>query len=274
MSVITEFLGDDGATRANFNSKIQQANAGFDSFGNNILACTTSGTVHALTGLAATAGIVSCIFKADANYVAGNTFTVGGTSYIIVTSGGDALRSGAFLNGDIVSIKLDITNTKLYIRQENPDQVGALSKSLTAINISTDTVLTADQSGSPIGVQGICTITLPLPSTKSMFDFHTNAAFSLITPSGNIYDELRWLAGTSALSIPSGMHFRIFADGANWLIDGGNDAHYACFASPSWSPTNSVPCLVNNLVLPYRTSTIPTGLPDDTFVWRLDVAAP
>lgn len=88
------------------------------------LTCTTSGTVHALTGLTATAGIASCVFKADANYAAGNTFTVGGTAYPVVTSGGEALRAGVFLSGDIVGIKLDIDNKKLYIRQDSATQVG------------------------------------------------------------------------------------------------------------------------------------------------------
>lgn len=82
------------------------------------LTCTTSGTVHALTGLSASSGLASCVFKADADYAEGDTFTVDGTAYTVVTSGGESLRAGAFLSGGIVSVELDVDNKALHIRQD------------------------------------------------------------------------------------------------------------------------------------------------------------
>jgi hypothetical protein len=49
-----------------------------------------------------------------------------------VTSGGEALRAGAFLSGDIVGVKLDIDAKKLYIRQESKAQVGLANVDNTA----------------------------------------------------------------------------------------------------------------------------------------------
>jgi hypothetical protein len=97
------------------------------------LSCTKTGTVYALTGLTATSGIVPCVFQAPATYVAGDTFTVNGVAYSVVTSGGEALRPGAFISGDVVEIHLDVTAQKLYIRQENPNQVGAIPMILGAV---------------------------------------------------------------------------------------------------------------------------------------------
>lgn len=54
-----------------------------------------------------------------------------------------------------------------------------------------------------------------------------------------------------------------------WLKPDANHADYATGLNPE-----TAPCAVNTLVLPYKTSTIPTGLPNGTFVWRLDVTAP
>lgn len=99
------------------------------------LTCTTSGTVHALTGIAQTilTGVAPCIFKADANYVIGDTFTVmingATTTFTTVTSGGEVLRSNAFLLDSIVYIILDIANSKMYIRQDNAAQIGSATTS-------------------------------------------------------------------------------------------------------------------------------------------------
>lgn len=82
------------------------------------LTCTTTSAVHALTGLSATSGLVSCVFKADADYAEGDTFTVDETAYAVVTSSGETLRAGAFLSGGIVPIELDVDSKVLHIRQD------------------------------------------------------------------------------------------------------------------------------------------------------------
>ena len=126
---VTEYsqIGDKGQASV-FNGIGTAVNAHTSSASVHItpLACATTGTVHALTGLSATTGIVLCIFKADANYFYGDTFTVNGTAYTIVTSGGEVLRTGALLHGGTVSVELDVTNKMLHIRQDSAGQVGAL----------------------------------------------------------------------------------------------------------------------------------------------------
>lgn len=96
------------------------------------LSCSKTGTVYALTGLTASSGTIPCVFQAPATYVAGDTFTVvippatTPTTLTVVTSGGEALRAGAFLSGDIVGIHIDPAAQKLYIRQDSAPQVGAV----------------------------------------------------------------------------------------------------------------------------------------------------
>ena len=116
------------ANAANLNQMLQVS----DGQPVQVLSCAKSGTVYTLNGLTATSGIIPCAFQPSAAYVNGDTFlvNVGGTAtaFAVVTSGGEALRSGAFLSGDIVGIHLDVSAQKLYIRQENAAQVGAVAK--------------------------------------------------------------------------------------------------------------------------------------------------
>lgn len=60
--------------------------------------CTTSGTVHALTG---TGNNIK--FVADAAFAEGDTFTVNGTPCTAQTQGGEALSEGCFVAGAVVS---------------------------------------------------------------------------------------------------------------------------------------------------------------------------
>ena len=88
------------------------------------LSCTKSGTVYALTGLTATAGAVSCIFKADAAFVAGNTVTINGTAYTLKTIDGTTLTAGAWAQGALVHGIVDMDNKVLYVAPSAP--VGAI----------------------------------------------------------------------------------------------------------------------------------------------------
>lgn len=216
------------------------------------LTCQTSGTAHAITGTLPASGIVSCIFKADANYVAGNTFTVGGTAYTVVTSSGEALRSGAFLANDIVSIKLDITNTKLYIRQDSADQISAIAWRGMLVDQDLNTLFapglyyiqSCTNGPAPAGFLEIKNGYSGGVFRREIFiDYYTNNVYIRSCISG-VWDT-------------------------TWGKPNSGKSDYASGLDPS-----TAPCLVNTLVLPYKTSTIPTGLADNTFVWRLDVAAP
>ena len=147
-------VGDNGQASV-FNATNGEVNAHKADYASHItaLTCVTSGTVHALTGLSATSGLAPCVFKADAAYVAGDTFTVGGTAYAVITSGGETLRAGAFLSGDIVGIRLDIDNKKLYIRQESKAQVGLPNVDNTAD--ANKSVLYAQTSGTSADTQTV-----------------------------------------------------------------------------------------------------------------------
>lgn len=223
------------------------------------LTCQTSSTIHALTGLVAMSGIVSCIFKADANYVAGNTFTVGGTAYTIVTSGGEALRSGAFLANDIVSIKLDITNTKLYIRQESAIQAGSIT-----VFQNTDALTAAQLSNASypysyeVKISSTVATQIGLPAHYYYLKY-----YSPYNSGGYGAQEARILngdAGNAVYHRNSNANISWYA----WVRD--ND--YASGLDPE-----TAPCLVNCLILPHKDSTLPTNLPDNTLVFRLDVAS-
>ena len=71
------------------------------------LSASYSGTTHALTGFPAVSGLVSCVFTAAANYTAGDTFTVNGTSYAIQLSNGEAAEDNLFVSGAVVPCIVD-----------------------------------------------------------------------------------------------------------------------------------------------------------------------
>ena len=81
------------------------------------LSCTKTGTVYALTGLTATASIVSCVFKADTAYAAGDTFTVDGTAVTAQQQNGDNLDDGCFKSGAAVPCIYDVGNKTLNFKQ-------------------------------------------------------------------------------------------------------------------------------------------------------------
>ena len=79
------------------------------------LGCTKSGRVYQLTGLTASSGLVPCVFKADADYVAGNTVTIDGTEYTLKTRDGSALTAGAWAAGAVIRGVADADNKVLYV---------------------------------------------------------------------------------------------------------------------------------------------------------------
>lgn len=80
--------------------------------------CTKSGTNYALTGLTATAGLVSCVFRADTTYKAGDTFTVEGTEVSVLSADNSSMLPAIFFSsGETVSFFYDIENHKVYFQK-------------------------------------------------------------------------------------------------------------------------------------------------------------
>lgn len=132
---VTEFQGSDGATRANFNARIQQVNAHIadKTVHNTTLACTKSGTVYALTGLTATSGAAPVMFKASAAYVVGDTVTINGAAYTLHTIDGSALTAGVWAAGAYIHTTTDIDNKNLWVWPSVPHNaadVGAINPNL------------------------------------------------------------------------------------------------------------------------------------------------
>lgn len=75
-----------------------------------------SGTTHQLTGLTAVSGVVSCVFTATADFVAGDTVTVDGTAYEIQLSSGDAPADKLFVSGASVAVVVDKGNKKINFK--------------------------------------------------------------------------------------------------------------------------------------------------------------
>lgn len=83
------------------------------------LACTKSGTVYALTGLSASSGLMSCVFKADADYAEGDTFTIDGTAVTAQLQNGDSLPDEFFKAGATVPFIYDAAEAKLNFSQSD-----------------------------------------------------------------------------------------------------------------------------------------------------------
>lgn len=75
-----------------------------------------SGTTHQLTGLTAVSGVVSCVFTATADFVAGDTLTVDGDSYTAQMPDGEAAPDKLFTSGVSVSVVVDKTGKKVNFK--------------------------------------------------------------------------------------------------------------------------------------------------------------
>ena len=77
---------------------------------------TKSGTTHQLTGLTAVSGVVSCVFTATADFVAGDTVTVDGEAYTVQMPDGEAAPDKLFTSGGSVSIVVDKAGKKVNFK--------------------------------------------------------------------------------------------------------------------------------------------------------------
>ncbi|QAT48599.1 hypothetical protein EQM14_01705 [Caproiciproducens sp. NJN-50] len=108
MNAITEFLGTDGATRANFNSRISEMNT----------ACVQTYTYTKSSGVYALSGSgPNGKFYANDDYAEGDTFTVNGTAVTAQLQNGDSLPDEFFKAGATVPFIYDAENAKLNFKQ-------------------------------------------------------------------------------------------------------------------------------------------------------------
>ena len=75
-----------------------------------------SGTTHQLTGLSNVSGIVSCVFTATADFVAGDMVTVDGEAYTIQLSNGEEPADNLFVSGAAVTVVIDTTVKKVNFK--------------------------------------------------------------------------------------------------------------------------------------------------------------
>lgn len=75
-----------------------------------------SGVTHYLTGLSGLSGTVSCVFKATANFNAGDTIRIDSTAYTIQLSNGEAAEDNLFVSGATVAVIVDKGNYRVNFK--------------------------------------------------------------------------------------------------------------------------------------------------------------
>ena len=91
-----------------------------------------SGVTHYLTGLSGVSGTVSCVFKATANFNAGDTIRIDGTAYTIQLSNGGEAEDNLFVSGATVAVVVDKAGTTINFKAG-----GGLSNSRLALATAT-----------------------------------------------------------------------------------------------------------------------------------------
>ena len=90
------------------------------------------GTTHNLAGLSGVSGTVSCVFKATANFNAGDTIRIDGTAYTIQLSNGGEAEDNLFVSGATVAVVVDKAGTTINFKAG-----GGLSNSRLALATAT-----------------------------------------------------------------------------------------------------------------------------------------
>ena len=75
-----------------------------------------SGVTHYLTGLSGLSGTVSCVFKATANFNAGDTIRIDSTAYTIQLSNGEEADDNLFVSGATVAVIVDKGNYRVNFK--------------------------------------------------------------------------------------------------------------------------------------------------------------
>ena len=90
------------------------------------------GTTHNLAGLSGVSGTVSCVFKATADFAAGDTIRVDNTGYTIQLSNGEDPEDNLFVSGATVAVIVDKGNYRVNFKAG-----GGLSNSKLALATAT-----------------------------------------------------------------------------------------------------------------------------------------
>lgn len=109
-----------------------------------------SGTVHELTGLSGAAGILSCVFTATGDYIAGDMITVDGESYAIQLSNGEEPDDNLFVAGATVAVVIDTEGKKVNFKASGGSEKYAYGTITITENTNTLTI-----SGLPFRPDGL-----------------------------------------------------------------------------------------------------------------------
>ena len=85
------------------------------------LDCKKTGTVYALSGLTVASGLVPCVFKADADYNFGDTFTMDGDAITVALPDGSGLEDGFFKAGTVLTGVYDTDSKTLNFKSGGSD---------------------------------------------------------------------------------------------------------------------------------------------------------
>lgn len=137
-----------------------------------VLNHSKSGTVHNLTGFGDAEGSVISVFKASANYVAGDTIKIDDTSYTIKLSNGENADDNLFVSGATVEIIVDTENKIVNFKAGG----GLSDAKLAAANAAPGDVRTGKKFYA--GDKEVKTGTLPVHNVSigSYIDFWTNSS--------------------------------------------------------------------------------------------------
>lgn len=85
------------------------------------LNCKKANTVYALSGLTVASGLVPCVFKADADFSFGDTFTMDGDTIAAVLPDGSGLEDGFFKAGTVLTGVYDTDNKTINFKSGGSD---------------------------------------------------------------------------------------------------------------------------------------------------------
>jgi hypothetical protein len=213
-----------------------------------------------------TANLSVSIFELNSS---ANTSAVYTAAYTVQTSSGVALANGAFVNGAIVPITLDITNYKIYIAASDAKTVNGISLS----DKQLITQVTCTKSGTVFALTGVPTTYTD--GYQRLIGFFTSWDFNI----GDTF-TINGVASVNTLMVDataSGLYdkaFRAYMFVVMALRGGPSlnmlSASHVNSADYAGTIAATTAALRNNLILEHRTDSVPTGLAANTIVWWKD----
>ena len=102
--------------------------------------------VHTLSGLGSVTGVVSCQFKATADYTAGDTFRVNGATYAVKLQNGEDAEDNLFVSGALVSCIIDTAGKTVNFKAAGGRKLPAGTSAIVKI-FNADGTFTVPQTG-------------------------------------------------------------------------------------------------------------------------------